>query len=156
MANHETYSHLGCQWSRSFIRFIVMTVCSLTSANVFPKHVRGPSVKGKYVYGLTLQTIKMSHNPFMFFNVSTKSPNFYHLTLIFLLFHRVTSTILPLLLFHRLTHYLTCRRLYVPLAQWVNGSESVLTVWRSVLIVWGTHDDSKVNNCLYLIIFMLY
>ena len=31
--------------------------------------------------------------------------------------------------------------------QWVlNGSDSVLTVWRSVLIVLGTHNDSKVTN----------
>ena len=37
-----------------------------------------------------------------------------------------------------------------------NGSESVLTVRISVLIVWGTHDDSKVNHCLYLLILILY
>ena len=39
--------------------------------------------------------------------------------------------------------------------QWVNGSESVLTGWRSALVVWGTHNDSKVSYCLYLSILML-
>ena len=36
----------------------------------------------------------------------------------------------------------------------VAHAKGVLTVWRSVLIVWGTHNDSKVNYCLYLIILM--
>ena len=34
------------------------------------------------------------------------------------------------------------------ISQWVNESESVLTVW-------VTHNDSKVSYCLYLIIPML-
>ena len=39
-------------------------------------------------------------------------------------------------------------------SQRVNGSESVLIGWGSVLIVWGIHNGSKVIYCLYRIILM--
>ena len=37
----------------------------------------------------------------------------------------------------------------------VNRSESVPTVWKSVLAAWRTYNDRKVRYCLYLIIPML-
>ena len=44
------------------------------------------------------------------------------------------------------------RRYSVSYTQCVNGSKSVLTVWRGVLTVWLTHSNGKVSYCLYLII----